>query len=59
MYYAQGSPAALATAWGGGDKWANADIAGHAVAVLAALTGNIGRPGGGAGVFLNHGAESR
>lgn len=53
--YATGGPAVLAFGWGGADKWANSDIAGHAVAILTALTGNIGRVGGGTGVFLNRG----
>ena len=31
---------------------ANADIAGHAAAMLAALTGNICKPGANIGVFV-------
>lgn len=49
--YAQG-PACLALGWGGNDKIGNADIAGHAAAVLVALTGNIGKVGAGVGVFV-------
>lgn len=49
--YADG-PACLALGWGGNEKFTNADIAGHAAAVLAALTGNIGRKGAGVGVFV-------
>ena len=46
--YAEG-PACLALGWGGNDKMGNADIAGHAAGLLAAITGNIGRAGGGVG----------
>lgn len=49
--YAQG-PSSLALGWGGNDKMANADIAGHAAAVLTALTGNVGKPGAGVGVYV-------
>lgn len=49
--YASG-PSALALGWGGGDKMSNADVAGHACAIMVALTGNIGRPGAAAGVFV-------
>lgn len=49
--YAAG-PACLALGWGGNDKLANADIAGHAAAMLVALTGNIGKIGAGVGVFV-------
>lgn len=49
--YADG-PACLAVGWGGNDKFGNADVAGHAAALLVALTGNIGKPGAGVGVFV-------
>ncbi len=49
--YAEG-PSSLALGWGGNDKIANADVAGHAVAVLVALTGNVGKPGAGVGVYV-------
>lgn len=49
--YAKG-PACLALGWGGNDKMGNADIAGHAAALLAALTGNISKVGAGVGVFV-------
>lgn len=45
-------PSSLALGWGGNDKIANADIAGHAAAVLVALTGNVGKPGTGVGVYV-------
>ncbi|MEG0461709.1 molybdopterin-dependent oxidoreductase [Gordonibacter sp.] len=50
--YACNGPASLAVGWGGSDKMANADIGGHAAALLAALTGNIGKPGAHVGVFV-------
>lgn len=49
--YAEG-PSSLALGWGGNDKMANADIAGHAAAVLTAITGNIGKDGAGVGVYV-------
>lgn len=49
--YAEG-PACLALGWGGNDKMGNADIAGHAAALLVALTGNVGKVGAGVGVFV-------
>ena len=47
--YATGGPACIAVGYGGNDKYGNADIAGHAAGLLAALTGNVGRAGGGIG----------
>lgn len=49
--YSKG-PSSLALGWGGNDKISNADIAGHAAAMLTALTGNIGKPGAGVGVYV-------
>lgn len=49
--YAKG-PSSLALGWGGNDKMGNADIAGHAAAVLASVTGNICKPGANVGVFV-------
>lgn len=49
--YAQG-PSSLGTGWGGNDKIANADVSGHAIAVICALTGNIGKPGAGVGCYV-------
>lgn len=49
--YAMG-PSSLCLGWGGGDKMSNADIGGHAAAVLVALTGNIGKKGAGVGVYV-------
>lgn len=43
--YATANAAGIVTGWGGVDKMSNSDISGHALAVLVALTGQIGRPG--------------
>ena len=48
--YAAG-PSCVALGWGWNDKMSNADVAGHAAAVLVALTGNIGKVGAHVGVF--------
>lgn len=50
--YATGGPACLGVGWGGNDKYSNSDIAGHAVAMLVALTGQVGKAGAGVGVYL-------
>lgn len=50
--YACDGPACLGVGWGGNDKMSNADISGHAAALLVALTGNIGKPGASVGVFV-------
>lgn len=53
--YAKKGPAVLC--WGFGspvDKLGNSDIIGHAGALLGALTGNIGRVGGGVGNVSHH-----
>lgn len=50
--YAQNSPSTFCLGWGGNDKYSNADISGHCVAILAAMTGNMGIPGGGAGAYV-------
>ena len=55
--YATRGPAVLGWGFGGGDKWANADVTGHAGAILGALTGNIGRAGGAVGNALYHGTS--
>lgn len=52
--YACDGPAFLATGFGGIDKFANADIAGHAASILPVLTGNFGNKGGGFGCVNTH-----
>ncbi len=51
--YATNGPAVLCLAYGGGDKYANADVLGHAALILASITGNIGIHGGGLGGNAN------
>ncbi|WP_165253917.1 molybdopterin-dependent oxidoreductase [Adlercreutzia sp. ZJ304] len=51
--YALMSPQILSTGLGGGDKFENADVAGHAQAILAALVGSIGADtGAGVGSYV-------
>ncbi len=50
--YAEDALPASRSGWGGNDKMANADIAGHAAAALAALTGNVCKLGANVGVFV-------
>ena len=50
--YALDTPATLSLGWGGSDKYMNSDICGHAAGVLAALTGNYGKPGASIGVHV-------
>lgn len=49
--YVHDGPASLSLGYGGGDKYENADIVGHAAIVLASLVGQIGKPGASIGVF--------
>lgn len=51
--FATNGPAVLTTAYGGGDKYDNADVLGHAGLILATITGNIGVQGGGFGGNAN------
>lgn len=50
--YATCGKASLAVGYGGSDKYSNADIAGHAIVLLGALTGGIGSNGRSIGNFL-------
>ena len=43
--YATSGASMLGLGMGGADKYSNADVLGHAVALLVGLTGNIGAPG--------------
>ncbi|GHT78849.1 dehydrogenase [Actinomycetota bacterium] len=49
--YANNGPAIINFGLGGPDKYTNADVLGHAIAVVTALTGNYGREGTGAGWY--------
>ena len=52
--YALGGPAAIQWGVGGPDKWYNSDTTGRLGTMVAGLTGNIGRVGGGTGRATNH-----
>jgi nitrate reductase / nitrite oxidoreductase, alpha subunit len=49
--YAGAKPAAILMG-GGSNHWYHGDLTGRAFALLAALTGNIGKPGGGFSVYV-------
>ena len=49
--YAAAKPAAILMG-GGSNHWYHGDLTGRALALLAALTGNIGKPGGGFSVYV-------
>ena len=52
--YANRGPAIINYGIGGPDKYGNADVLGHSIATLVALTGNYGKAGAGCG-FYNSG----
>lgn len=49
--YANRGPAFIAFGLGGPDKYTNADVLGHALLIVTALTGNIGKKGCGTGWY--------
>ena len=53
--YANRGPSILSFGFGGGEKFYNADVAGHAAVLLATLVGSFGTdvPGRGAGAYVN------
>ncbi len=53
--YANRGPSILSFGFGGGEKFYNADVAGHAAVLLATLVGSFGtdEPGWGAGAYVN------
>ena len=53
--YATSGASALTTGYGGNDKMSNADVAGRAVAILAAMTHGVGRPGAFVGCIASGG----
>ncbi|MDR1422543.1 MAG: molybdopterin-dependent oxidoreductase, partial [Coriobacteriales bacterium] len=57
MQYALKGPSCLTYGMGGVDKFYNAETLGHAMAVAAGLTGNIGKPGGSMGLFSGYANE--
>lgn len=52
--YAQDGPSFLGMGFGGIDKFANADVAGHAASLLPALTGQVGQSGAGIGLLYGN-----
>ncbi|WP_160213012.1 molybdopterin-dependent oxidoreductase [Adlercreutzia aquisgranensis] len=54
--YANRGPAFICFGLGGPDKYANADVLGHALVLVTALTGNIGKKGCGTGWYGAGGA---
>jgi len=52
--YALEGPSFIGTGFGGIDKFANADVAGHALALLPSLTGQIGKSGAGVGLLYGN-----
>lgn len=55
--YANHGPSRIDVGYGGGDRFQNVDIAGHAAGILASLTGNFGKYGSGIGVIYNAGYD--
>ncbi|MEG0419222.1 molybdopterin-dependent oxidoreductase, partial [Gordonibacter sp.] len=55
--YANNGPAIVDFGLGGPDKYTNADVLGHSMAILAAITGNYGRKGSGFGFYGGVGAD--
>lgn len=53
--YATSGASMLGLGYGGSDKYSNADVTGHAAAILVALTGNIGKPGASVGSWATGG----
>ena len=49
--YANNGPAIIDFGLGGPDKYTNADVLGHSVSILTALTGNFGKKGAGSGHY--------
>ena len=55
--YANNGPAIIDFGLGGPDKYTNADVLGHSMAMLAALTGNFGKKGSGFGFYGGVGSD--
>lgn len=49
--FANKGPAVISYGFGGPDKYANADLLGHASSILIGITGNSGKPGTGIGFY--------
>ena len=55
--YANNGPAIIDYGLGGPDKYTNADVLGHSMSILTALTGNYGRKGSGFGFYGGVGTD--
>lgn len=55
--YANAGPAIIDFGLGGPDKYTNADVLGHSMSILVALTGNNGKKGAGFGFYGGVGAD--
>lgn len=55
--YANNGPAIIDFGLGGPDKYTNADVLGHSMAILTAITGNYGRKGSGFGFYGGVGSD--
>lgn len=55
--YANNGPAIIDFGLGGPDKYTNADVLGHSLCFLPALTGNWGKKGAGLGFYCGVGAD--
>lgn len=56
--YANNGPAIIDYGLGGPDKYTNADVLGHSMSILTALTGNYGRKGSGFGFYGGVGVDN-
>lgn len=56
--YANNGPAIIDYGLGGPDKYTNADVLGHSMSILTAITGNYGRKGSGFGFYGGVGADN-
>lgn len=55
--YANNGPAIIDFGLGGPDKYTNADVLGHSLSILTALTGNFGKKGAGLGYYAGAGVD--
>ena len=55
--YANNGPAIIDFGLGGPDKYTNADVLGHSMAILCAITGNFGKKGAGFGFYGGAGPD--
>ena len=56
--YANNGPAIIDFGLGGPDKYTNADVLGHSMSILTAITGNYGKKGSGLGFYGGVGSDN-